>query len=93
MRKSNKITVLIMALVIFVFGQLSAHAQTAVIGVIIWAIREDTKIALQIPQHATWCAKKHPGYRAKWNNYLIPNGRVKYCASPYHTPSWMSSAK
>ncbi len=89
MRKSSKVTVLFLALAITVTGQVPAQAFTSLISLTIWVIRNDTKKALLIPQHAAWCAKKHPGYRAKWNNYRIPNGRVRYCASPYHTPSWM----
>ena len=90
MKKYRKIAVLLSTLAIFMVGQVPAHAFTSLISVVIWAIRADTKKALEIPQHAAWCAKQHPGYRAKWNNYRIPNGRVKYCASPYHMPSWMT---
>ncbi len=90
MQKSRKFTVLIMTLAIIMVGQVPAQAVTSIIALAVWAVRADTKKALEIPQHIKWCAKQHPGYRAKWNNYRIPNGRVKYCASPYHMPAWMT---
>ena len=90
MQKSTKITVLIMTLAIFIVSHVPAQAFTSVISLAIWAIREDTKKALEIPQHAAWCVKQHPGYRVKWNNYRVAGGRVKYCSSPYHMPAWMT---
>lgn len=90
MQKSRKIIVLIMTLALFVVSHVPAQAYTGVISLAIWAIRADTKKALEIPQHAKWCARQHPGYRVQWNNYRIPNGRVKYCSSPYHMPAWMN---
>ena len=90
MNKSRKTTVLLMTLAAFMVSQVPAQAFSGIITVVIWAIRADTKKALEIPRHAKWCARQHPGYRTKWNNYRIPNGRVKYCASPYHMPAWMT---
>ncbi len=78
------------AAAIFVFGisQLPAQAFTPLM-LIDRFIKKETKMALQTPGHVAWCKKNHPGYRPKWNNYRIANGRVKYCASPYFSPSWM----
>jgi len=90
MKKSRKSAILLMSLAVIMVGQAPAQAFTSVISLAIWAVRQDTKKALEIPQHAAWCAKQHPGYRAKWNNYRVANGRVKYCASPYHMPAWMT---
>ena len=52
-------------------------------------IKKENAKALATPGHAAWCAKQRPGYRKQWNNWRLPNGRVKYCASPYFTPVWM----
>jgi len=56
-------------------------------------IKQENKKALATPGHAAWCAKQAPGYRKQWNNWRTPNGRVKYCASPYFTPLWMRGRK
>jgi hypothetical protein len=56
-------------------------------------IKKENKKALATPGHAAWCAKQAPGFRKQWNNWRTPNGRVKYCASPYFTPLWMRGRK
>ena len=89
MKISNPIAVLTVACGLLAGSQVPANA---FIGALVLAdkfIKKEAAIALQTPNHAAWCAKKHPGYRAKWNNYRIPNGRVRYCASPYYSPPWM----
>ena len=70
----------------------TAPAANAFLGVFMLAERTITKEsarALATPGHADWCARQQPGYRKQWNNWRLPNGRVKYCASPYFTPLWM----
>ena len=70
----------------------AAPAANAFISVFILAdrvIKQETAKALATPGHAAWCAKQKPGYRKQWNNWRLPNGRVKYCASPYFSPVWM----
>lgn len=52
-------------------------------------LKAEAKKAFNTPGHVQWCLKNHPGFRPKWNNYRIENGRVKYCASPYYSPPWM----
>lgn len=51
-------------------------------------LKKQAKIALNTPGHATWCSKKHRGYRKEWNTYPRGDGRVRYCASPFYTPPW-----
>ena len=87
MRKYNIILFITASAMVFSV-QPSAHAFIGLFSLADRVIKKEAKIALQTPNHAQWCAKKHPGYRAKWNNYRIANGRVRYCASPYYTPPW-----
>lgn len=56
-------------------------------------IKSETKKAIATPGHVEWCAKQAPGYRKEWNNWRLPNGRVKYCSSPYYTLLWMRGRK
>ena len=56
-------------------------------------IQSETRNAIATPGHAAWCAKQRPGYRKKWNNWRLDNGRVKYCSSPYYTLLWMRGRK
>ena len=65
-----------------------AHAQLAPIMFADWYIKETTKKAIATPGHSAWCAASRPGYRAKWNNWRTPDGRVTYCSSPYFSVPW-----
>lgn len=56
-------------------------------------IRSETAKAIATPGHVEWCRKQAPGYRKKWNNWRLPNGRVKYCSSPHYTLLWMRGRK
>ncbi len=69
-------------------SQSASHAFTAPLALMDWAIKKSNKEALATPGHAEWCARSKPGYRAQWNNWRTPDGRVTYCASPYYTPPW-----
>lgn len=70
----------------------SALPANAVVGLFVMAdrvIKSENKKALATPGHVAWCLKNHAGYRPKWNNYPIGNGRIKYCSSPYYQLLWM----
>lgn len=88
MFKRSRIGILALAVAGLLAGQTNAHAFTSVFAMLDMMVKKSNKEALATPGHAAWCAKSRPGYRAKWNNWREPNGRVSYCASPYYTPPW-----
>ena len=52
-------------------------------------IKKEAEVALNTPGHTAWCQQEYRGYRPHVNNFIKPDGRVQYCASPYYTPPWM----
>ncbi|WP_075996785.1 hypothetical protein [Salaquimonas pukyongi] len=89
---ANRLAVMALASAVVFSAAPSANAFLSVFMLADRVIKKENAKALATPGHAAWCAKQQPGYRKKWNNWRLPNGRVKYCASPYFTPMWMQRA-
>jgi hypothetical protein len=70
-----------------------AAAYTTPLMLLDWMIEKSQKEAAATPGHAQWCANSRPGYRAQWNNWRTPDGRVTYCSSPYYSLPWRPYAK
>ncbi len=66
-----------------------ANAFTSLFTIADYVVKQEAKKAFANKQHVAWCKQQAPGFRANWNNWRTPNGRVKYCKSPYFTPVWM----
>ena len=88
MFKRTLVAVLPLAVAGLLAAQTAAHAQLAPLMLLDAMIKKSNKEAAATPGHAAWCAASRPGYRAQWNNWRTPDGRVTYCASPYYTPPW-----
>lgn len=91
MKKFTKRLVLPLALAISAATFVPAQA-SGVLGAAIMIdkyLKKEAQVALSTPGHTSWCVQKYPGYRPHINNFIKPNGRVQYCASPYYTPPWM----
>ena len=88
MLKRTRLAVLSLALGGLFAGQGGAQAQLLPLTLLDMMIKTSNKEALAVPGHAAWCAQSRPGYRAQWNNWRTPEGRVTYCASPYYSPPW-----
>lgn len=82
-------TLLSGALLLPIFTPIAAHSFTFLLTMSAKMISDENKRAIATPGHVGWCKANIPGYVAKWNSYKNSVGRVKYCASPYYTPSWM----
>lgn len=70
-----------------------ASAFTSLFTIADYVVKREAKKAFANKQHVRWCQKQAPDFRPKWNNWRTPNGRVKYCKSPYFTPVWMAPYK
>lgn len=70
-----------------------ANAFTSLFTIADYVVKQEAKKAFADKQHVAWCQQQAPGFRANWNNWRTPNGRVKYCKSPYFTPVWMTPYK
>lgn len=86
---TKNLAALLLAPAMVLTAPVAANAFLSVFMMAERTIKKENAKALATPGHAAWCAKHKPGYRKQWNNWRLPNGRVKYCASPYFTPLWM----
>lgn len=93
MRLIHHAAVLSIAGILLASQSIPANAQLSFFMMADRIVKNETAKAIATPGHAEWCARQEPGYRKKWNNWRTPNGRVKYCASPYFTPVWMRGRK
>lgn len=91
MRISNTMMALPVALAIAVASHVPASASGIIgIGILVDKyLKQEAEVALNTPGHTQWCLQKYPGYRPHINNFIKPDGRVQFCASPYYTPPWM----
>lgn len=78
-----------LALTISIGSIAPASAFTSIFTIADYVVKREAKKAFANKQHVNWCKRQAPGFRANWNNWRTPNGRVKYCKSPYFTPAWM----